>query len=160
MNQLDWRKILMYGGIFGLIAGVVPMFLDPSYLLSTLPFAAMFSIYFLVPRLKEKRMISSIFTSVLATLIAIGVYYLYLFLVHPGQAGPANLTTALVTALAISVLGSLVFVKTHEWTEKKRLQMDEKNRLKREEEAKTKSKSKTTKHYKIRSKRKYKPKKK
>ncbi|MGZ4033123.1 MAG: hypothetical protein ACXVDJ_10350, partial [Tumebacillaceae bacterium] len=140
------------------IAGVVPMFLDPSYLLSTLPFAAMFSIYFLVPRLNEKRMISSIFASVLATLIAIVVYYAYLFLVHPGQAGPANMTTAIITALAISVLGSLVFVKTHEWTEKKRRDMDEKQRVKREEEAKVKGKVK--KHYKIRSKRKYKPKKK
>jgi type VI protein secretion system component VasK len=149
---------LMYAGIFGLIAGVVPMFLDPSYLLSTLPFAAMFSIYFLVPRLNEKRMISSIFASVLATLIAIVVYYAYLFLVHPGQAGPANMTTAIITALAISVLGSLVFVKTHEWTEKKRRDMDEKQRVKREEEAKIKGKVK--KHYKIRSKRKYKPKKK
>jgi hypothetical protein len=158
MNGLDWRKILMYAGIFGVIAGVVPMFLDPTYLLSTLPFAAMFSIYFLVPRLTEKRMISSIIASVLATLFAIVVYYFYLYAVHPGTAGPANMTTAIVTALAISVLGSLVFVKTHEWTEKKRRDMDEKQRVKREEEAKVKGKDK--KHYKIRSKRKYKPKKK
>lgn len=161
MNQFDWRKILTYAGILGLLAGVIPMFLNESYIASTIPIATMMAVYLMVPRLQERRFVSALVTSVLTAVIAMFVYFIYAFATQTSGAGIATLRgqmwSLLLTILFVAVIGSFVFVKTHEWTEKKRKQMDEKAAVQRVEREKAKGKEKR--HYKIRSKRKYKKKK-
>ncbi|MGB8956251.1 MAG: hypothetical protein WCC10_12835 [Tumebacillaceae bacterium] len=130
MNQIKWRLLLQTAVVLGVIAGVVPMFFSIDLLLSTMPIAMMFSIYFLVPKVKEKRLPSGILVSVLTAVIGLVVYFIYQFLTLDPATVSKNLVGAvsnlLMSIVIISLFGSWFFVWVNNWTEKKRTELDAK----------------------------------
>ncbi|WP_157729449.1 hypothetical protein [Tumebacillus algifaecis] len=140
---MNWRFLLITSGVLGLLSGLLPVFLGDEYLFTTLPIAMMFSSFFIVPRVKERKLPSAIFVTLLTAVIAIVVFFIYQFATRDTALATANLKTALtnlpLTVLIISLAGSFVFVKTNEWTEKKRAQFEAKAQAKAAEKGKGKS---------------------
>lgn len=130
MNQINWRLILQTAGVLGGLAGIVPMFFSIDLLLSTMPIAMMFSIYFLVPKVKEKRLPSGILVSVLTAIIGLVVYFIYQYATVDPTTANKNLVGAvsnlLLSIIIISLFGTWFFVFVNNWTEKKRAELDAK----------------------------------
>ncbi|PWK15774.1 hypothetical protein [Tumebacillus permanentifrigoris] len=132
---LNWKRILTVAGLLGVVSGIVPMFFTPDLLLSTLPVAMMFTIYFIVQKVETKRFTHGIIGSVLAAILSYVVYFIYVY----SKMSAADATTALKSALVslpllvavISVFGTFIFTKTHEWAEKKRLELEAKQAAKK-----------------------------
>jgi DNA integrity scanning protein DisA with diadenylate cyclase activity len=139
-NELNWKRILTVAGLLGVLSGIVPMFFTPDLLLSTLPVAMMFSIYFIVQKTESRRLVHGIVGSVLAAVISYVVYFIYVYSVMSAADATAALKTALVSlpmlVVIISVFGSFIFTKTHEWAEKKRLELEAKQAAKKQAEQK------------------------
>lgn len=148
-SQLNWKRILTVSGLLGVLSGVIPMFFTPDLLMSTLPVAMMFSIYFIVQKVTTRRMVHGIIGSVLSAIIAYVVYFIYVYSIM----NTTDATTALSTALKsmplllviISVFGTFIFTKTHEWSEKKRAELDAKVAAKKSNEERAKVKDKHSK---------------
>ncbi|MBL0387076.1 hypothetical protein JJB07_10480 [Tumebacillus sp. ITR2] len=148
-NELNWKRILTVAGVLGVVSGIIPMFFTPDLLLSTLPVAMMFAIYFIVQKVTNRRFTHGIIGSVLSALISYVVYFIYVY----AKLGASEGTTALKNALVqlpmlvviISVFGTFIFTKTHEWTEKKRGELDAKVAAKKANESKAQVKDKHSK---------------
>ncbi|WP_132943828.1 hypothetical protein [Tumebacillus sp. BK434] len=127
---MNWRFLLITSGVLGILAGLVPVFLGDQYLFTTLPIAMMFSSFFIVPRIKDRKLPSAILVTMLTALISLVVFFIYQYATLDSAVATANLKTAMVnlplTILIISLAGSWVFVKTNEWTEKKRKEVEAK----------------------------------
>ena len=145
VNGMNWRLILQTAGVLGVLAGVVPMFFSIDLLLSTMPVAMMFSIYFLVPKLKEKRLPSAILVSVLTAIIGLVAYFLYQYATLDAATVSKNLVGAvsnlLMSIIVISLFGSWFFVWVNNWTEKKRKEMDAKVAARKQEKTSSRSRS-------------------
>lgn len=137
MNQIKWRLLLQTAVVLGVIAGIVPMFFSIDLLLSTMPIAMMFSIYFLVPKIKEKRLPSGILVSVLTAIIGLVVYFVYQYATVDPATANKNLVGAvsnlLMSTIIISLFGSWFFVFVNNWTEKKRAELDAKVAARKQE---------------------------
>jgi uncharacterized membrane protein len=141
VNGMNGRLILQTAGVLGVLAGVVPMFFSIDLLLSTMPIAMMFSIYFLVPKIKEKRLPSAILVSVLSAIIGLAVYFIYQYATEDPATASKNLVGALsnllMSMIVISLFGSWFFVWVNNWTEKKRKEMDAKVAARKQEKTRT-----------------------
>lgn len=139
-NDLNWKRILTVAGLLGVVSGIVPMFFTPDLLLSTLPVAMMFTIYFIVQKVDKKRFTHGIIGSVLAALISYVVYFIYVYSMMSVEDATTSLKTALVSlpmlVVIISVFGTFIFTKTHEWAEKKRIDLEAKQAAKKQAEQK------------------------
>ncbi|MFD2169003.1 hypothetical protein [Tumebacillus lipolyticus] len=127
---MNYRFLLITSGVLGLLSGLLPAFLGDQYLFTTLPIAMMFASFFIVPRVKERKLASAILVTLATALIALISFFIYQYATLDAEIATANLKTALLNlpllVLIISIAGSWVFVKTHEWTERKRAQMEAK----------------------------------
>lgn len=145
MKGLNWRFLLITAGVLGLLAGLLPVFLGDQYLFTTLPIAMMFSSFFIVPRIQDKKLPSAVFVTLLTAVISLVVFFIYQFATLDPAIATANLKTAMVnlpiTVLIISLAGSWVFVKTNEWTEKKRKEVEAKMAAKNADKGKDKGKT-------------------
>lgn len=158
MNNIEWRRILISGIGVGLIAGIIPMFFGAELLYSTLPIGMMISAYLLIPRVQTGRFWNGFVVSALTAVVATVIYFIYMYLRFGADVTGPNLKAALtqlpLLILMISLFGSWLFAKTHEWTLKKREEIEAKRAGKT-------STGKKVKPYVARpTKKKYKPKKK
>jgi hypothetical protein len=138
MMQVFNRMMLYTAGVLGMLAGIVPMFFSYDMLLSTMPVAMMFSIYFLVPKIqKERRLVSAIIVSLLAAVISFAVYFLYDLAASgttvAGQHFVTTLTNLAMSIVIISLFGSWLFVWVHNFTERKRAELDAKVAARKQE---------------------------
>ncbi|KEO82708.1 hypothetical protein [Tumebacillus flagellatus] len=149
MNELNWKRIFAVAGILGVISGVIPMFFTPDLLVSTLPVAMMFAIYFIVQRVEKRRFTHGIIGSILAAVISYAVYAIYVYARYGSVDGNTLLLNAVkqlpMLVVIISVFGTFIFTKTHEWTEKKRAELDAKVAAKKANEERAKVKDKHSK---------------
>jgi hypothetical protein len=130
VKGLNWRFVLITAGVLGLLGGILPAFLGDQYLFTTLPIAMMFSSFFLVPRIQERRLPSAIWVSLLTAAFALAVFFGWQYATLDPAFAAANLKSVLYNLpfliLIISLFGSFVFVKVHEWTERKKAELEAK----------------------------------
>ena len=114
---------------------------NPEVLYSTMPLFMMFGIYYVTPKLKEDRLVNSFLTSLLTAVIAIVVYFIYEFSLFDRDVAIAALKAAItqfaMMTIIISVFGAWFFVKVHEWSMKKRTELDAKLAAKKGEQRKS-----------------------
>jgi len=138
---MNWRLILTRAFVLGVLAGIIPIFFTPDVLFTTLPVAMMFGIYIAVPKAEDKnRLLTGVTVSLIAALVALTAYFAYQYIAFGSDIATANLKVASynvgMSVLMISLIGSWLFTKVHNWTEKKRAQMEAKMAAKKETEKK------------------------
>lgn len=141
MKKVQWRLIALTALVLGLIAGIVPIFMkSPEVLYSTMPLFMMFGIYYVTPKLQQDRLVNSFLTSFLTAVVALVVFFIYEFASFDSETATAALKAAVqqfaMMTIIISVFGAWFFVKVHEWSMKKRAQMDAKLAARRGEQKK------------------------
>jgi type VI protein secretion system component VasK len=137
MNNIEWRRILISGVGVGLIAGVIPMFFGAELLYTTMPIAMMISAYLLIPRVESKRFWNGFLVSALTAVVAVVIYFVYMYARFGGETATPSLKAALtqlpLLILMISLFGSWLFAKTHEWSLKKREELEAKRAARKEQ---------------------------
>ncbi|HEU4963790.1 MAG TPA: hypothetical protein VFV52_08055 [Bacilli bacterium] len=149
---MNGKRILTVAVVLGILGGLVPLIFGPEYLTSTLPISMMIGTYWIVPRVHQKRYLSTVIASVLSGLISMVIYFGYDFTQEPAADVLAAMQvmawTFLMYVVIISVLGSLFFLKTHDWAEKKRVAMEAKIQAKATTDRRSLNATKPKKKYK------------